>query len=269
MYPKNHITLKKTYLLGSRLRLNQHGLKFQKSIPKAHPSENQRAAKSIIRISLTSPQHVYTLLTENTLFCKKFMIRLFHLGFVAAMLGQCAFAEDKDVKVARYKDLVDDEFHARFLDAMDAGKLDPPENIIPEAFRNDARKRMYFQAGFIRGVRSYQMNDGLTRGDGTRCMKLRDIFEWELDGFIEGCKFAEKVGESIQIELNHVLNEELQKEGVTPDTAFDTAISEIERSRVERLRAEQAGAGQPATKPADKPAVKDQPSTPTSKDGPR
>ena len=33
--------------------------------------------------------------------------------------------------------------------------------------------------------------------------------------------------------------------------------------------AEQAGADQPATKPADKPSVKDQPSTPTSKDLPR
>jgi len=32
---------------------------------------------------------------------------------------------------------------------------------------------------------------------------------------------------------------------------------------------EQAGAGQPATKPADTPPVKDQPSTPTSKDGPQ
>jgi len=195
------------------------------------------------------------------------MIRLFHLGLAAAMLGQCAFAEDRDAKAARYKDLVDGEFHARFLDAMDAGKLDPPENIIPEALRNDARKRMYFQAGFIRGVRSYQTNDGLMRTGGTRCMKLRDVFEWELDGFIEGCKFAEKVGESIQFELNHVLSEELKKEGVTPDTALDTAIGEIERSRGERLRAEQAD--QPPTKPADKPPVKGQPSTPTSKDGPR
>ncbi len=34
-------------------------------------------------------------------------------------------------------------------------------------------------------------------------------------------------------------------------------------------KAEQAGADQPATKPADKPPVKDQPSTPTSKDAPR
>ena len=33
--------------------------------------------------------------------------------------------------------------------------------------------------------------------------------------------------------------------------------------------AEQTGAGRPATKPADKPPVKDQPSPPTPKDGPR
>ena len=48
-----------------------------------------------------------------------------------------------------------------------------------------------------------------------------------------------------------------------------------ELSRVTALRkatkkeVEQAGADQPATKPADKPPVKDQPSTPTSKDRPR
>ena len=36
-----------------------------------------------------------------------------------------------------------------------------------------------------------------------------------------------------------------------------------------KRRAQQAGTGQPATKPADKPSVKGQPSTPTSKDGPR
>jgi hypothetical protein len=38
---------------------------------------------------------------------------------------------------------------------------------------------------------------------------------------------------------------------------------------VEITKAEQAGANQPVTKPADKPAVKDQPSTPTSKEDPR
>ena len=37
----------------------------------------------------------------------------------------------------------------------------------------------------------------------------------------------------------------------------------------QKQEAQQAGADQPATKPADKPPVKDQPSTPTSKDCPR
>jgi len=39
--------------------------------------------------------------------------------------------------------------------------------------------------------------------------------------------------------------------------------------RAAKVKAEQAGADQPATKPADKAPVKDQPPTPTSKDGPR
>jgi len=43
---------------------------------------------------------------------------------------------------------------------------------------------------------------------------------------------------------------------------------EIPQKR-ERQEAEQTGAGQPATSPADKPPVKDQPSTPTSKVVPR
>ncbi len=37
----------------------------------------------------------------------------------------------------------------------------------------------------------------------------------------------------------------------------------------DKKKAEQAGADQPATKPADKPPVKDKPSNPTSKAGPR
>jgi hypothetical protein len=41
------------------------------------------------------------------------------------------------------------------------------------------------------------------------------------------------------------------------------------RPNLESKDVEQAGADQPATKPADKPPVKDQPSTPTSKDAPR
>ena len=52
---------------------------------------------------------------------------------------------------------------------------------------------------------------------------------------------------------------------------FHQCHSLITQMRIadEKRQAEQAGAGQPATKPADKPPVKDQPSTPTSKDLPR
>jgi hypothetical protein len=46
-------------------------------------------------------------------------------------------------------------------------------------------------------------------------------------------------------------------------------INSFGRKAPTKQRAEQAGADQPATKPADKPPVKDQPSTPTSKDVPR
>jgi hypothetical protein len=41
------------------------------------------------------------------------------------------------------------------------------------------------------------------------------------------------------------------------------------KTAITQDKAEQAGADQPATKPADKTPVKIQPSTPTSKDGPR
>jgi hypothetical protein len=46
-------------------------------------------------------------------------------------------------------------------------------------------------------------------------------------------------------------------------------FSVVAKVTLEIERGEQAGADQPATKPADKPPVKDQPSTPTPKDGPR
>jgi hypothetical protein len=46
-------------------------------------------------------------------------------------------------------------------------------------------------------------------------------------------------------------------------------LENLAPSAITVLYGEQAGADQPATKPADKPPVKDQPSTPTSKDAPR
>ena len=47
---------------------------------------------------------------------------------------------------------------------------------------------------------------------------------------------------------------------------YKIACGDMKRGK---SKAEPAGAGQPATKPADKPPLKDQPSTPTPKDGPR
>jgi len=49
----------------------------------------------------------------------------------------------------------------------------------------------------------------------------------------------------------------------------DSEKPEVIRFDKRTAKAEQAGAGQPATKPADKAPVKDQPSPPTSKDAPR
>jgi len=46
-------------------------------------------------------------------------------------------------------------------------------------------------------------------------------------------------------------------------------LENLAPSAITLLSGEQAGAGQPATKPADKPTVKDEPSTPTPKDAPR
>lgn len=46
-------------------------------------------------------------------------------------------------------------------------------------------------------------------------------------------------------------------------------LENLAPSAITAIYGEPAGAGQPATKPADKPPVKDQPSPPTSKDSPR
>jgi hypothetical protein len=61
---------------------------------------------------------------------------------------------------------------------------------------------------------------------------------------------------------------------VTHPADMDSYEIDLERLQMSRIppkkkTAEQAGADQPATKPADKSSAKDQPSTPTSKTGPR
>ena len=52
-------------------------------------------------------------------------------------------------------------------------------------------------------------------------------------------------------------------------TFFSIVVLVVEPSGDKGKEAEQPGAAQPATQPADKPPVKDQPPTPTSKDAPR
>jgi len=67
---------------------------------------------------------------------------------------------------------------------------------------------------------------------------------------------------SLKLEHGGVVfsKEELEKEATQYKAMFEHA---------DTTKGEQAGADQPATKPADKPPVKDQPSTSTPKDGPR
>ena len=66
-----------------------------------------------------------------------------------------------------------------------------------------------------------------------------------------------------------VVGEKVKKEG---EEGFELLADKLERIRAvvaQRQKAEHAGADKSATKPADKPPVKDQPTTPTPKDGPR
>jgi hypothetical protein len=62
----------------------------------------------------------------------------------------------------------------------------------------------------------------------------------------------------------------LPKDGIyCHDSQYEAGKPEVMKAASEKRKAEQSGADQPATKPADKPTVNDQPSTPTSKDSPR
>ncbi len=79
---------------------------------------------------------------------------------------------------------------------------------------------------------------------------------------------------AILISIEALLVIELEKDDSPPDSSIeaarDRALRVIAQKRHDReRRAEQQGAGQPVTKPADKVPAKVQPLTPTSKDGPR
>ena len=180
-----------------------------------------------------------------------------------AMVMPSLLANTIDDKQARYDVLAAGEYHMRFLDAINAGKLDVPDDSIPPAIKNDARARMYFQAGFLRGVRSYSTVTGLhnSEGGGIHENFHRGVFYWELEGFLKGCDRAYEFGKKIRHEIDEPMSRELQKDNFNPEVALDVAIKVLERIDVERNQAEQPDPAQPATKPADEDPLKDQPST--------
>ena len=195
---------------------------------------------------------------------------IYRIGVLAVTFAQMAIADDHEAKRRRFWDLEAGEYHFRYLEAIDTGKLDPPKNNIPEEIVNDTRAQMYYQAGFLRGVQQYQFEEELKNRNPIRpCILPQGVFRWEQEGFIRGCAVANEVGSAIQMDVLHVLVRELQKDDSTPDSAVDAAIQTLEQQRVERQRLEQSGTLHPATKPADKPPVKEQPTSPTPKDAPR
>jgi hypothetical protein len=69
-----------------------------------------------------------------------------------------------------------------------------------------------------------------------------------------------------ELQSDAKLRETYKEDPTTPD---NSVAPDAGRKPNIDTNGEQAGADQPATKPADKPPVQDQPSTPTSKDHPR
>jgi hypothetical protein len=199
------------------------------------------------------------------------MNKIFQIGLIAAVFIQIATAEETDAKYARFLNLEAAEYHWRYVEAVDAGKLDLAENTIPKEISNDARARAYYRAGFLRGVREYRIESELKNSNSQRpCIPLLGVFRWELEGFIKGCAAARVVGSAIQKDIQDVLVRELQRDNSTPDSAIEAALKVIGQQWEDReRRAEQPGPAQPATQPADNPPANDQTSTPTSKVSPR
>ena len=197
------------------------------------------------------------------------MSKIFQNVLAAAILIQISTAGEKDAKTDHFLGIAAGEYHWRYLEAIDAGKLDLVESIIPEKIANDARARAYYHAGFIRGVLEYQIESALKNSNSQRpCIPQHGVLSWELEGFIKGCAAARDVGMAIQKDIQDVLVRELQRDDSNPDSAIEAALRVIEQQRNDREKRADPGAAQPATKPADKVPPIDQPPTPTSKDGP-
>ena len=221
--------------------------------------------------SSISPQRTSTERCHYIDVGQKPMNKIFQIGLVAAVFIQISTAEETDAKYARFLNLEAAEYHWRYIEAIDAGKLDLPENTIPDDISSDARARAYYNAGFLRGVREYRIESELKNSNSQRpCIPPHGVFRWELEGFIKGCAVARVVGSAIQKDIQDVLVRELQKDNSTPDSAIEAALRVIGQQWDDRVRRdEQTGAGQPAPKSVEKIPVEVQPLPPPSEDAPK
>jgi len=116
----------------------------------------------------------------------------------------------------------------------------------------------------------------MLRGD--KALKLKSEKDFTIDGFPgRSFIFTREEGGSVTRIDYFLLKPDLfiyyysgPETGLATEDVvkFFKSIKTME-ARPMNNKGEQAGADQPATKPADKAPAKDQPSTPTSKDGPR
>lgn len=110
---------------------------------------------------------------------------------------------------------------------------------------------------YFRGTVTYRNPFGRDGGTVRMVTKLGDISEYLV--FVSGKDANEKWPQAI-LRLRPVFDQ---------FALWNRKLLDIEKTNAKKKSEEQAGADQTATKPADKPPAKDQPSTPTSKDAPR
>ena len=187
------------------------------------------------------------------------------------MLMPYLLADTIEEKQARYDAVAAIEYQSRYLDGINAGKLDVTDDCIPPEIKNDARARIYFQAGFLRGVKSYSTVSGLKKceGGGIHENFYSGVFYWELKGFLKGCATAYEFGQKLRYEIDEPVRMELKKIPFNPEMALDAAIKTLERIDDERNQDEQPGAGQPTPRPAEKIPAEVKPPPPPSEDAPK
>jgi hypothetical protein len=125
----------------------------------------------------------------------------------------------------------------------------------------------------IRGTREQWLKDnmlhwqkGKTRRHFTGIL-LHEPFPEPSSSFL--VRLTGNIGEGLTADTGNLIADLIEDLGSSLGAKDRWASPFMDSLRNPKLLAEQPGAGQPATKPADKPLVNDQPSTPTSKDAPR